>query len=239
MFLENICLDAVDPQRLGRFWEQALGSTTFTDDPESFETRLEVEGGPLLDLCLQRVEHPSTSAPRLHLDLYGGREQAAVVDRLLALGARHADIGQGDVPWVVLADPEGHPFCVMEERPAYRDTGPIAALPVLGVDPDRDAGFWSELSGWVPYDGAVPTSLRHPSGRGVILEFFPENEPKRDKNRIHLDLRLEPEDNLDDVLARAYELGAAPYEHDWGDLPWTVLSDPSGNEMCILPARSA
>ena len=37
------------------------------------------------------------------------------------------DIGQGDVPWAVLADPEGNEFCVLEPREVYRDTGPVAA----------------------------------------------------------------------------------------------------------------
>ena len=53
-----------------------------------------------------------------------------MVERLLGLGARHLDIGQGEVPWVVLGDVEGNPFCVMEPRPAYVDTGPVAALPL-------------------------------------------------------------------------------------------------------------
>ena len=49
---------------------------------------------------------------------------------MLGLGARPADIGQGDVPWVVLADPEGNPFCIVEERAAYagsRTAGGAAA----------------------------------------------------------------------------------------------------------------
>jgi hypothetical protein len=239
MFLENVCIDTADPQRLGRFWAQALGTTTAFDTADYFETRLTVDGGPTLDLCLPKVEKPSTAAPRLHLDLRGGEEQDAVVERLLALGATRADIGQGDVPWVVLADPDAQPFCVMEERETYRDTGPIAAIPVRGGDPRANAAFWAEFSGWLPYDGGAPAALRHPSGRGPVLEFFPEDEPKQDKNRMHLDLRLEPSDDLDTMLARAHELGGSRYEHDWGDLPWTVLADPGGTGLCFLPARSS
>ena len=119
MDLENIVLDARDPAPLGRFWEALLGGTTLTDEPDAFETRISVEGGPALDLCLQRVPEPVTASPRLHLDLAGGPRQAEVVERALGLGARHLDIGQGDVPWVVHADPQGKPFCVNEERPEY------------------------------------------------------------------------------------------------------------------------
>src|SRR5829696_7202432 len=128
MQLENLVTDAVEPQKLGRFWEAAVGGEQLTDEYEGYETRLAVEGGPVLDLCFQRVPEAATQQPpRLHLDLSGGSRQAEVVDRLLGLGARPLDIGQGDVPWVVLADPEGNPFCVMEDRPAYARTGPVAA----------------------------------------------------------------------------------------------------------------
>src|SRR4051812_7304127 len=113
MFLENIVIDAVEPQRLGRFWEAVLGTERLTDVPEGFETRLAVEGGPVLDLCFPRVPEPVSVPPRLHLDLSGGVHLAAEVERLLGLGARHLDLGQGDVPWVVLADPEGNPCCVI------------------------------------------------------------------------------------------------------------------------------
>jgi hypothetical protein len=239
MFLENLVVDATDPRRVGRFWERALGTSTLTDEPDIVETRLTVEGGPVLDLCFQRVEQPTTAPPRLHLDLYGGDQQEAVVERLLGLGATPADIGQGDVPWVVLADPEGHPFCVLESRASYRDTGPVAAVPVLGGDPERQAAFWSELSGWERHDGVEPVSLRHPSGRGLVLEFFPEDEPKTGKNRMHLDLRLEPGDDGEAVLARLAELGATRLDHDWGDLPWVTFTDPAGNEFCLLPARTS
>jgi hypothetical protein len=239
MLLENLVFDAAEPQRLGRFWEAALGSQTLSDGADGFETRLDVQGGPVLDLCFQRVAAPNDARPRLHLDLLGGAERDAVVDRLLDLGARHLDIGQGDVPWVVLADPEGHAFCVMEERAAYRDTGPVAALPIHGSDPERDGGFWASLTGWQPYDGAAPVSLRHPSGRGVVLEFLPEGEAKSGKNRLHLDVRLEPGEDPAEVVAGVQERGATRVDHDWGDLPWTVFTDPSGNEFCILPASAS
>src|SRR5687767_7073937 len=165
MQLENVVFDARVPGQLGRFWEAVVGGEPLTDEPEGYETRLTVPGGPVLDLCFQPVAEPRVEPPRLHLDLLGGDRQGQEVERLLALGARHVDIGQGDVPWVVLADPEGNPFCVMEERPAYVDTGPIAAIPLESADPDRDADFWAWLTGWSHVDAVAPRSLRHPSRR--------------------------------------------------------------------------
>ena len=239
MYLENISLDAHDPHLVGRFWEALLGCTTLVEEPDAYETRLTVPDGPVLDVCVQRVPEPPGAPLRLHLDLSGGTDQAEVVDRALALGARHVDIGQGDVPWVVLADPEGTPFCVMEARPEYGVSGPIAALPLDSSDPARDAAFWAELSGWVPVASSMPAALRHPSGRGPLLELCPEPAPKgAAKNRLHLDIRLESGDDTDAVLARLVELGGRELHPDWGDLPWTVAADPSGNELCLLPART-
>jgi len=55
---------------------------------------------------------------RLHLDLapMAGEDHEAAVQRIVDLGATRADVGQGDVPWVVLADPEGNEFCVLTPR---------------------------------------------------------------------------------------------------------------------------
>jgi catechol 2,3-dioxygenase-like lactoylglutathione lyase family enzyme len=239
MYLENVVVDAVDPRRLGEFWEAVLGCERLTDEPNGFETRLAIEGGPVLDLCFQRVPDPPFEQPRLHLDLLGGANQAQEVERLLELGARHLDIGQHDVPWVVLADPEGNPCCVMEEREAYVDTGPIAALPLDSADPKRDAEFWSRLTGWTDAPGVAPRSLRHPSMRGPLLELCHERAPKgTSKNRLHLDIRLETGDDPDEVAAKIAESGGREFYPDWGELPWRLYTDPSGNEFCVLPARS-
>ena len=168
----------------------------------------------------------------------GGARQTQEVDRLLGLGARHLDIGQRDVPWVVLADPEGNPCCVMEDRAVYADTGPLAALPLDSAKPDRDAEFWSWLTGWTDAAGVAPRSLRHPSLLGPLLELCPEPARKgTTKNRLHLDIRLETGDDPDEVAAGIAERGGRNLHPDWGALPWRVHADPSGNELCVLPAR--
>ncbi len=240
MYLENLAIDARDALVLGRFWEALLGGVTLTDEKDLFETRITVPDGPALDLCFQNVPEPRLPHPRLHLDVAGGARQAEVVQRALDLGATHLDIGQHDVPWVVLADPEGNPFCVMEERPEYAASGPLAALPLDSADPARDAAFWAELSGWQPVSSAMPAALRHPSGRGVLLELCQEPRPAPPglKSRLHLDIRLESGDDEDAVVARVVELGGREFDADWGELPWRVVTDPSGNVLCLLPARS-
>lgn len=239
MRLENITIDAVDPARVGAFWETALGTHRLTSDPDLVETRLVIPDGPWFDLCIPRVPAPPKEPLRLHLDLLGGTRQAEVVDHLLAQGAEHLDIGQGEVPWRVLADPGGTPFCVLEDRSVYTDTGPIAALPLDSADPVRDAHFWAWLTGWVEVTGVAPRTLRHPSLRGPLLELCHEPQAKgAGKNRMHLDVRPGPEDDPEAVYAGIVERGGRELEHDWGNLPWRVFTDPSGNELCVLAPSS-
>ena len=57
------------------------------------------------------------------------------------------------------------------------------------------------------------------------------------KNRMHLDVRLEPGDDADEVARGIAERGGRELHPDWGDLPWRFFADPSGNEFCVLPAR--
>jgi hypothetical protein len=175
----------------------------------------------------------------VHLDLRGGTEQAAVVERLLELGARHADIGQGDVSWVVLDDPEGDHLCVLEDREAYADTGPLAAVVLESADPGRDRDFWSWLTGWRPAEGSDLPAVRHLSGLGPWVEFLPESAPKGDeKSRVHLDVRLEAGEDADEVARAIEDRGGRELHFDWGDLPWRHFADPSGNEFCVLRAYS-
>ena len=80
------------------------------------------------------------------------------MERLLALGAVPADIGQGDVPWTVLADPEGNEFCVLDPRPTYRDTGPVAAVTLIDAPPPH----------------AVPAStMLRASGQKTVAQIAP------------------------------------------------------------------
>jgi len=78
------------------------------------------EGDPAVDVApdilFVRVPDEKITKNRLHFDLRP-TDQAAQVERLIGIGARRVDIGQGeDVTWVVLADPEGNEFCVLAPR---------------------------------------------------------------------------------------------------------------------------
>jgi hypothetical protein len=110
---EQLIIDSPDPEALGRWWASALGWVIVNDDPEEFEIRASPDQIP--GLLFARVPEPKTAKNRLHLDLRPV-DQEAEVARLIGLGATHADVGQGDETWVVLADPEGNEFCVLAPR---------------------------------------------------------------------------------------------------------------------------
>src|SRR6202451_1627830 len=143
--LVHLVIDAVQPAVLARFWAAVLGWQTGAEGEAAIPVR--PDGYRYLDpvalpLLFAGVPEAKTGQNRVHLDLAtrSAAHQAAEVKRLLGLGAVPADIGQGDVPWVVLADPEGNEFCVLDPRPAYRDTGPVAAVVAGCADPVALAG---------------------------------------------------------------------------------------------------
>ena len=84
---------------------------------ESLRTTPWEQVGP--GLSFVPVPEDKSVKNRLHIDLAPqlDDDQGAMVESLIAMGASGVDIGQGDeVPWVVLADPEGNEFCVLSSR---------------------------------------------------------------------------------------------------------------------------
>ena len=115
--ITELVLDCRDPERLAAFWCEVLGWKVLDRDGQA------VEIGPddrELVLVLDVTDEPKTSKLRLHLDVNAtDRDQAEELERLLALGARPADVGQtGEESWHVLADPEGNEFCLLRRRVA-------------------------------------------------------------------------------------------------------------------------
>jgi len=107
---EQVVVDARDPVALGRWWAQALGWVVVADDPGEFEIRPDPQTLP--GLLFVEVQEPKAVKNRWHPD-FRPLDRDAEVERLLALGATRADVGQGEQGWVVLADPEGNEFCVL------------------------------------------------------------------------------------------------------------------------------
>jgi predicted enzyme related to lactoylglutathione lyase len=111
-------IDAKDPRSLGAFWKAALGLEVVYEDEEGIELALKGEGRGRTSwtLLFYRVDDDKQVKNRLHLDLIPDKDADAEVTRLEGLGAKKVDIGQGDVSWTVMADPEGNEFCVLSPR---------------------------------------------------------------------------------------------------------------------------
>ncbi|MBO3744241.1 VOC family protein [Actinoplanes flavus] len=238
--LVQVNMKAYDDAKLGAFWAEALGWAVSSEGPGV--TNLEPEGFVYPDpvaVCLDLVAspEPKTAKNRVHLDLAttSKQHQAELVARLTGLGAAPVDIGQGDVPWVVMADPEGNEFCVLDWHDPISDTGPISTVVVDCADPRAMAGFWGAAMDWtvlrVSDHNAV---LRSAAGVGPYLQFLRTPDVKTGWNRVHLDVRPYPGDDPAAEADRLRALGATTVDLGGNDIPWTVLADPEGNEFCLL-----
>lgn len=141
--LVRLVIDAADPAALARFWSAALAWPITVEGPDQVVIEppeqapaqagqlplvfVPVDGthvwlrepgtrGPYLDI--RGNDDPRTGKLRVHLDvaLFPDDDHAAEVERLVDLGGHRTDIGQGDVTWEVLADPEGNETCVLASR---------------------------------------------------------------------------------------------------------------------------
>ncbi|HEU5474009.1 MAG TPA: VOC family protein [Actinophytocola sp.] len=234
----HLAVDVAEPAAIARFWAELLGwSVGYEDAEESFVNGSE----PDLGLAFVPVPEPKTGKNRLHLDLASSsvRHQEELVARALDLGGRRIDIGQpAGTPWSVLADPAGNEFCVLEPRDWYAGGGPVAAMVLDCADPAALAPFLSAAVGWPVHTWTDRfVVLRPPAAGAPWLVLLRSAEPKRGKNRIHIDVAPFAGDDHAAEVARLRGLGARPADVGQGDVPWAVLVDPQGNEFCVLTPR--
>lgn len=110
---EQVVVAAHDPAKLGQWWSEVLGWVVVDNTPPVFEIQQQPDHFP--GMLFLPAGDAKEQKNRLHIDLRPD-DQAAEVERIIALGASPVDVGQGDVSWVVLEDPEGNEFCVLQER---------------------------------------------------------------------------------------------------------------------------
>jgi predicted enzyme related to lactoylglutathione lyase len=116
--LREVIVDCRDPKALARFWSEVL-DWPLVEDKRGYcwlsSTGEPTAPAPLL--VFVPVPEPKTTKNRVHIDVNpSGCEPDEELERLLALGATLVDVGQVDVPWYVLADPEGNEFCLLARR---------------------------------------------------------------------------------------------------------------------------
>lgn len=114
----DLVVDTKDAWVLADWWSQVL-EVPVAEKKEDKGMRWAIINPPdsVSTLLFLDVPEPKTVKDRLHIDLSPhGCDQATELERLLSLGARRIDIGQGEQTWVVLADPEGNELCLLRGR---------------------------------------------------------------------------------------------------------------------------
>ena len=225
---KDLCMDANDPVRLGRFWAAALGGT-LTRREDGVCHLDQPPGHPDTEaMWINPVPEPRTGKTRVHLDL---RLAAPDPAPLLELGAELVR-EPGDDPWWVLADPEGNLFCAF---PPGEGTAPGPFELIVDCrDAEAQAGWWAGLLGGTVHTGG-DGSASISGAAGLPWQswvFAPVPEPKTVKNRVHWDLTLTAP--TPDALVEA---GASLLRSPDEDIFWWILRDPEGNEFDAFPPR--
>ena len=220
--------EAEDPANLAGFWGRLLGRVT------DAENLLPGTDGQLSLRFAARTRAPGDGLNRMHLHL-SNADQQETVERALGLGARHLDVGQRpEEGHIVLADPEGNEFCVIEAGNNFLAN--TAFLGELASDGTQAVGyFWSKALDWpLVWDQDEETAIQAPAGGPKIAWGGPPVSPKAPKNRMHFDLVVPADSDVDAEVERLVALGATRLESGQDGPDAIPMADPDGNEFCIL-----
>jgi hypothetical protein len=227
--LHALRFDAIDPPALGRFWAGVL-RREIADDGITLVPGADTE----LAIRFARTTAPKTGLGRAHFDLTSTslEDQRDTVQRALDLGARHLDVGQSpDDEHVVLADPEGNEFCVIE--PGNNFLAGCGFVGAFNWDGSQEVGyFWSRALGWpLVWDQDQETAIQSPAGGTKIAWGGPPVEPRSTNDRLHMDLVAEPLADTAAEVDRLIALGASRVGAEGAVI---VMTDPDGNEFRLL-----
>ena len=233
-----ICFNATRPSGLARFWSRVLG-WELADGPDDGVAILPPDAGGFRIRFLPSQE-PKTGQNRAHFDLTSTspEDQQQTVARALELGGTHIDVGQlPEDGHVVLADPDGNEFCVIEAGNKFlADTGVIGAL---ACDGTQEVGyFWSEALRWpLVWDQDQETAIQSPDGGTKITWGGPPVAPKTGTNRLYLELALPADADGEAEVERLISLGATRTGIGGGDGVRVLMLDPDGNEFSVQRPR--
>ncbi|MGY1670525.1 VOC family protein [Geodermatophilus sp. SYSU D00710] len=228
--------DAIDPSRLARFWAGVLRWETAEESSGAVGLLPPDDTG--FGIRFVPTQEPKVGLNRVHLDLTSASlgDQRQTVARALDLGGRHLDVGQlPEEEHVVLADPEGNEFCVIEPGNGFlADCGFIGAL---ACDGSQQVGyFWRDALGWpLVWDQDQETAIRSPHGGPKITWGGPPVAPKTGRNRLRFDVAPPPDGDQRAEVDRLVTLGATRLDAGRSDAHEVPMADPDGNEFCVLP----
>jgi hypothetical protein len=216
---KDLCIDAVDAHRLGRFYAMALG-LEFHEEGKDAVLRGPT---PAHTVWINAVPEARTVKNRVHLDVHTGD-----VADLVAAGA--TIVNDTDFTWTVMQDPEGQEFCAF-----VRATPPGYMLYELCVDCGTGSGQDAAATWWAEVFGVPDHAAEHdgwwwvgpvPGAPFEGFSFADVPEPKTAKNRVHWDV-------VGDSGA-LIEAGATLLVPQGDGRRWDVLADPGGNEFCVF-----
>ncbi|TWG11943.1 hypothetical protein FHX75_14273 [Micromonospora palomenae] len=230
--LQALSFEANDPARAAQFWAALLGRQVVEDAAGALLPGEDAQLG--LRFVPGRAGQLGANRMHLHLTSADLDEQKHTVAMALKLGGRHLDVGQRpEDEHVVLADPAGYEFCVIEPGNAY--LAGCGFLGELACDGTRDVGlFWSKVLGWpLVWDQDEETAVQSPRGGTKIAWAGPPVTPKKEPNRQRFELIAAAGDQqaaVDELIS----LGATAT--GIGEDSAVLLADPDGNEFCVRAA---
>jgi catechol 2,3-dioxygenase-like lactoylglutathione lyase family enzyme len=224
-----LTFDARDAPRLAAFWADVLGREVVDDPRGALVPGSDTQLG--LRFVPSRAEKVGPNRMHLHLTSTSPDDQQHTVEAALERGASHLDVGQlPEEGHVVLADPGGNEFCVIE--PGNSFLAGCGFLGELACDGTREVGlFWSEALGWpLVWDQDQETAVQSPHGGTKVAWAGPPVAPKTGKNRQRFDLAVVGSD-LGTEVDRLATLGATRLGS--AEDGTVELADPDGNEFCL------
>lgn len=233
--LVALCIDAHDPAREAAFWAGLLAGEVVDDPVDGPAVLLDRIVGFRLRFPRTEVAKAGQNARHFDLTSESPADQRARVERALALGAAHLDIGQGDdAEHVVLADPEGNELCVIEPGNGF-----LAGCGLVGAvscDGSHAVGeFWSAALDWpLVWDEGEETAVQSPYGGPKITWGGPPYLPKHGTTRWRFDLEPSDDGDVETEVARLVALGATRLGTDAAGVR---VADPDGHEHRVLIPR--
>lgn len=231
--LDAVRMQADDPRRLAEFWAEILGRVLVPSAaPDAEFDLLPTDDFEFRLRCVATQDpKPDQNALHLHLTSTSLIDQLETVRRALALGACHIDVGQTpDEGHLVLADPEGNEFCVIEPGSSF--LAGCGFLAEFACDGTRAVGhFWSGALGWpLVWDQDDETAVQSAPGGPKIAWGGPPVTTPKGRGALHLDLTIPPDGDLGAETARLVSLGASLVSSD-ANAYRSLLLDPDGNEF--------
>jgi catechol 2,3-dioxygenase-like lactoylglutathione lyase family enzyme len=245
MRLIGVVFEAVNPESLEDSWRCEVDRWVRRRGIEG-ERHLvpdEQDEGTLELVFSPASKRQKVGKNRIHLDLNTfddydyQRLRAASIECAEYTGVRQVDVGQGElVPWTVFADPEGNEFCLLKPRDRYKRSGKLAAVVIDCADPGRLATFWSAATGWRIVDNEPGfAALRRPDlDEGPFIEFLRVDDRSPEPSPVSLGFESYWPHQHDAEVAGLVDLGARKVRKHEGEVSYTIVADPEGNEFRVF-----